>query len=255
MPKRRLAEKNSRLAPFRTTEWGMIAAARADDSHARHAALEQLIERYWRPVYCYIRRIGYDADRAGDLVQGFFAKTVLERGLFGRAQRSRGRFRDFLLHALRNYVAEVHRHEKARIRWPGHRPLALDAAAGFDLPDATRHASPEASFHWAWASQLLEQVLKDVEEYCSNAGHIEHWRLFVEHIIQPIFDGTRSPSLAQLATRFGLPDAAAANNRIETVRRIFRTSLRTRIAPTCPNDESVLAEIADLKMILSTRCR
>ncbi|MBE3124006.1 MAG: hypothetical protein IMZ65_04310, partial [Planctomycetes bacterium] len=93
---------------FETTRWTEIVSARAGDDDRRREALDRILARYWKPVYCWLRRKGYGNEAAKDLTQGFFHEVVVKRGLVAKADRARGRFRAFLLTALRRYATSVH---------------------------------------------------------------------------------------------------------------------------------------------------
>src|SRR5262249_32933429 len=88
---------------FSTTHWSMGRLAGNAATAESNAALDQLCRQYWQPLYYFVRRKGHSEEDAKDLVQGFFAR-LLEKGLFGAADRERGRFRTFLLTALENYL-------------------------------------------------------------------------------------------------------------------------------------------------------
>ena len=89
---------------FRTTRWSLIAAANNTAEPKARQALAELCELYWYPIYAYIRRTGHNADRAQDLTQEFFARLLEKRGIAG-ADQSRGRFRNYLLGAVRHFLA------------------------------------------------------------------------------------------------------------------------------------------------------
>ena len=84
---------------FLTTNWSLIEGIQSTDDNNR-SLIELLLKRYWKPVYCYLRRKGHSNEQAKDLTQGFFHEVVLNRNLVQRADQSKGRFRAFLLHAL-----------------------------------------------------------------------------------------------------------------------------------------------------------
>lgn len=111
---------------FQTTQWTVIAQARAGDETIRQKAIDALAGRYWKPVYCRLRWTGYNPEDALDLTQGFFQEIVLGRQLFQAADKSRGRFRSFLLAALNHYVASQHRKEIARKRQSPHPMIDLE---------------------------------------------------------------------------------------------------------------------------------
>src|SRR5512136_3003846 len=85
---------------FLTTHWSLIEGVQKHADPDR-ALIGLLLERYWKPVYCYLRRKGYKNEDAKDLTQGFLHEVVLDRQLIQRADPAKGRFRSFLLHALK----------------------------------------------------------------------------------------------------------------------------------------------------------
>ena len=115
---RRKAQNRDGL--FASTRWTMIL--KASDSTAASAlalnALSELCRIYWRPVYGFLRRQGYGREDAQDLTQGFFAHLI-ERRRYARADREKGRFRSFLLAALKNFIADAHDRKHALKRGGG----------------------------------------------------------------------------------------------------------------------------------------
>ena len=99
---------------FETTRWTQIQAAKTHDLEHRRESVNTLLTRYWKPVYCYLRRKGYNNADAKDLTQGFFHEIVLGRELLQRADQTKGRFRTFLLTALDRYATSVHRKDTAK---------------------------------------------------------------------------------------------------------------------------------------------
>src|SRR6186713_1151707 len=90
---------------FVTTHWSVVLTAGLDETHASHAALEQLCLTYWYPLYVYSRRRGYDVEEAKDLTQEFFARLIAKNYL-GQVEMGRGRFRYFLLAALKHFLSD-----------------------------------------------------------------------------------------------------------------------------------------------------
>ncbi len=136
------------------TLWTDILGAR--DRAKSRAALERLIDRYWKPVYFFIRRRGATIEDSKDLAQAFFA-DLLERGAIERADPSRGRFRSWLLACLRHFLADAG--DKARAAKRGGLIASLDAAESDyarDVPSAG--PSPDEAFHRKWAMDLLALI-------------------------------------------------------------------------------------------------
>src|SRR5215475_12570477 len=94
---------------FGETPWSIVVAAGATTEPRAQAALTELCRIYWRPIYGYLRRTGYDTHDAQDLTQSFF-QHVLENETLRHVSRDKGRFRSFLLGALKLCLA----HEQAR---------------------------------------------------------------------------------------------------------------------------------------------
>lgn len=113
---------------FQTTRWSIIEAAKTDDQTRRQTIVGNLMATYWKPVYCYLKRRGYDNETAKDLTQGFFCEIVFGRELVHKAEREKGRFRTFLLTALERYVVSVLRHETSARRSPGAASSPLTSA-------------------------------------------------------------------------------------------------------------------------------
>src|SRR5262245_5059712 len=87
---------------FATTHWSVIRAAQADTSQAE-AALEKLCRAYWKPIYVYVRRRGYNLEDAQDLTQSFFARLFAQEFL-RRIAQEKGKFRSFLLKSLQHFL-------------------------------------------------------------------------------------------------------------------------------------------------------
>ncbi len=236
---------------FATTEWGLVRAARTENRTRRRAVMEQLAGRYWKPIYCYLHKKGHADQEAKDLVQGFFAEVILGRRLFSRAEESRGRFRAFLLAALNHYVAEVRRAASAKKRRPEKGIVPLDTWDSDRFPAASSFRSPEDAFHWAWASELLDRVLREVQEDCCWGGKEVHWNVFEARVLRPMMEGKPPPTLHVLSARYGIPDESRAANMIVTVKRTFRKCLRLHIRQMVDSEDDVEDEIADLMQALS----
>jgi len=236
---------------FLTTDWTCILGAHTLDKDARRAALGSLIAHYWKPVYCYLRRKGHDNEAAKDLTQGFFEEAVLRRGLVQKADRTKGRFRSFLLGSLELYVRHLHRKSVSKKRRPKNALISLDSLDSFDIPELAGSATPEAAFNAVWAATLLEQVLDDVRIQCQARGEGIHWEVFWLRVLAPIMEDTAPPSLPEICGQLHIPNVARASNMIVTVKRRFRAALARHVRPLVGSDSEVDAEIRDLLGILS----
>ena len=230
---------------FLTTQWSLIESIKAGEDRDK-TLISFLLEQYWKPVYCYLRRRGYDNEQAKDLTQGFFHEVVLNRDLVGRADSARGRFRAFLLHALHQYVTRQSLKDRAARRIPKHKLVALDIAEPPELPRQVSEASAENTYHYAWLSALLERVIAQVSAECSEKGMQTHWALFQERVVQPILGRQSAPSLSDLCQVHGVKDAKTASNMIITVKRCFRSALLEHVRRTVLSQDQALDELEEL---------
>lgn len=111
---------------FATTRWTLVQRAVGDTLEAR-VALGELCEAYWHPVFRFLRREGRDEEQARELTQDFFARLLARANVDG-ADPHRGRFRTYLLGAVKHYLADVRDHERRLKRGAGVVPESLDAA-------------------------------------------------------------------------------------------------------------------------------
>ena len=239
---------------FLTTCWSDIRDARTSDEARRREVAEKLIRSYWKPVYCYLRRKGYAKELAKDLTQGFFHDVVLGRSLFEQADETRGRFRALLLTALSHYVTSVHRHEVAEKRRPKDGIVSFEDFDEVPPAAVARTMGPDAVFTYVWASVLLQEVLAEVEQRCSQDDKTLHWQLFYARILGPIMAGTEPESLARLCRRLGIKNPAKAANMIVTVKRRLRAAVKDRVRRYVDSDEQAEQEIRDIMKILSRQC-
>ncbi len=230
---------------FLTTHWSLIEGIQSGGDRDR-ALIGTLLEKYWKPAYCYLRNKGYDNEEAKDLTQGFFHEIVLNKNLVQRADQAKGRFRTFLLHALNQYVINDLQRQSAQKRIPRDKLVAIDMIAPAALPEHVTGLDPEESYNYAWLSALLDEVLQQVEAACVQNGLETHWKVFQERVIQPILSDTHPPSLADLRTRYGIEDEKRASNMMITVKRRFQAALKERIRHTVLTEDQIEGELGEL---------
>src|SRR6185436_1085314 len=148
---------------FAPTRWTLVLRARGDSSEGR-AALGELCEAYWTPVFRFLRGEGRNEDSARDLTQEFFAR-LLARGGFDTVEPGRGRFRSFLLGAVKHFLSDVRDHERRLKRGGGQviEPLAAgtDTSPGLQIPDPSS-APSDTFFDRQWALVLMDRALRNV---------------------------------------------------------------------------------------------
>jgi len=234
---------------FLTTHWSLIASIQAGHDKDR-ALIKLLLQRYWKPVYCYLRRKGFNNEDAKDLTQGFFHEIVLNRQLVHRSDQTKGRFRSFLLHALNQYVINQRAKQTATIRIPLDKLVSLESMDPSELPEDMSISEPDASYNYAWVCTLLDQVLAAVKQSCNEEGLQTHWELFHARIVEPILTGAQLPPLSEVCARVGLEDTRRASNMIITVKRRFRETLRKFIRNTVISMDQVDEELYEIIQFL-----
>lgn len=231
---------------FLTTHWSLIENICGDDEDRNQALIGLLLTKYWKPVYCYLRRKGYDNEQAKDLTQGFFQEVVLGRDLIQKADQSKGRFRSFLLMALNRYLINVRHEETAQKRVPKDRLIPLDGFDLSELPSEINESTPEDTFNYAWLSVLLEQVIAEVEEKCRGQGLAIHWQAFYDKVVQPIMENSDPPTLSDICDKYGIGDQRKASNMIITIRRRFQVALKRHVRNSVISSNEVSDELSDL---------
>lgn len=205
------------------TEWTRILLGRQNE-----AVLAELYEKYWKPIYCYLRTMGFGNEQAKDLTQGFFTEKVLGQELMQKADREKGRFRSFLLRAVHNYAISVYR--------AGRTQQSLDT--GSELRGAG--ADPETEFDRAWADELLREVLQELETECQKRNKLTHWHVFRDWLLAPEQEGQ---NMRDICLKYAIPEAATAYHMVENLKRRFRVMLRDHLSPLAGSDEDIEAEI------------
>lgn len=221
------------IQPFQATRWSRVIAAGAGD----RPAMEELCRAYWFPLYAFVRRKGYPAAEAEDLVQGFFV-LLLERESVAVADARRGRFRTFLLATLTNHLADEHARKMAAKRGGG-KIVALpgDSNRIWEAEPLTA-ASPEAEFDRRWALEVLDGTRRDLANHYAASGK---GALFAA--LAPALDGG-TPDQAALTALALSPGAAKVA--LHRLRSRWRDHLRQRVADTLGPGEVVEDELADL---------
>src|SRR6185436_16133539 len=145
---------------FATTHWSIVLNARGTDTPLARDSLEKLCRTYWYPLYAFVRRQGRPPHDAQDLTQEFFAR-LLEKNYLVDVDRAKGRFRSFLLVALKHFLANDWDRRRAQKRGGGQVHIPIDAQhaeSRYGLEPA-HEQTPEKLFERRWALTLLDRVL------------------------------------------------------------------------------------------------
>ena len=221
---------------FATTRWTLVRAAGGAEAAG---ALEELCAAYWFPVYAYVRRRGFTREDAEDLTQGFFA-SLLARGDIAGLRRENGKFRAFLLAAVKHFLSNE-RDKLGRLkRGGGAAHLSLDwqeADTRFRLADESA-LSPDAAYDREWATALLERVLARLEMDAVTAGDGERFG----HLRSYLSFGREQIPYATAAAALGI-DEGAVRVAVHRLRGRYRKRLRQEIARTLAAPDQVEEEL------------
>ena len=239
------------LAPawqFTSTHWSVVLAAGGTASPAADSALEQLCRTYWPPLYAFARRRGHPPHDAQDLTQEFFAR-LLEKDFLQAVDRSKGRFRSFLLAAMEHFLAKEWRRTRAQKRGGGFTFISTDAESAEQLylqvPAST--LTPERLFDQQWAVTLLDQTLNRL-----RAEFVATGKEAVFEGIKIFLTGEkRAASYAELAVTLGTTEAAL-KMAVSRMRRRYGELLRAEISSTVSGPEEVEEELRALFGALSS---
>lgn len=234
-------------AAFLTTHWSLIGQVGSSAEARDQALIGLLMHRYWKPVYCYLRRKGYYNEQAKDLTQGFFHEVVLQRHLIERADAAKGRFRTFLLMALDRYLVNVYEKETAQKRRPRGWLVSLEAIDPGELPASMTASSPEEIFDYAWISSLLERVLEQVKTKCHEDGKTVHWHVFRDRVLDPIGERAAPPPFKAICAKYGIDDEAKASNMLITVKRRFKAVLEQHLRDSVVSDSHLAGEVEEIR--------
>lgn len=230
-------------ARFAATRWSIVLAA-ADDRAGTESrrALEELIQAYWFPLYAFVRRQGEAPDAAEDVVQEFFAR-LLEKKYLAQVDRSKGKFRSFLLAAVKHFLSKERDKLRAQKRGGGRVVIALDALnaeARYAIEPAD-DMTPERLFERQWALTVLDQVLGRLRTEYAEGGKA---RLY-EAIEPCLTQGARAVDYGLVSRELGMTEGAV-RVAVHRLRRRYRDLLRAEIAQTVGSPEKVEEEISYL---------
>ena len=232
----------SDAAGFAATHWTVVLAAAGGGGSSRAAAaMTELCRTYWYPLYAFLRRRGHEAHEAEDLTQEFFAR-LLGRHFLAAADRRKGKFRSFLLAAMKHFLADQRDRARARKRGGGQVILSLDRldAETRYRREPAQDLTPEKMYEKQWALSVLEWVLSRLQDELVAEGKAP---LF--EALKDALTGLRAGGYAAIGQRLGMSEGAVkvAAHRL---RRRYRALLRAEIAQTVAGPEEIEDEIRHL---------
>jgi RNA polymerase sigma-70 factor (ECF subfamily) len=226
----------------------MINAAGDASTESADAALAELCQIYWPPLYSYLRRRGHDTEDAQDLTQGFFAR-LLERQDFRSADPARGRFRAFLLTALKRYAINEHERAVTARRGGRHTRLSLDfeEAERTYAVDRRNDDTPDRVFDRKWAGIVIDRALERLRNECGDT----HTSAVTAALLPYLTDAGGLPPYRAVALDLGLTEGAI-KVAVHRLRQRFGAVLRAEIAETVMAEEDVDGEMRDLIRAVSS---
>jgi DNA-directed RNA polymerase specialized sigma24 family protein len=233
---------------FHTTSWTLIRTAAGDPTADSRAALATLCQKYWHPVYAYVRSRGYDQVQAQDLTQGFFA-LLLEKNYLLDADRDRGRFRSFLLTAVKHFLANEWDRATALKRGGEQAPVSIDLmeAEGWHRQATVERMTPESLYERRWALSLLENVMSKLRIEFAEAGKANEF----ERLSMFLNRDPENERYEKVAEEMGT-SAGALRMSVHRMRRRCRSLLRAEIAESVSGPEEIDEELRFLLSVLST---
>jgi hypothetical protein len=228
---------------FPHTRWTQLAGAAEKDPER----LDWLIRLYWEPLRVYfIARFPGLRNRADEFLLNFSEDKVLKEGWLKRADRTRGRFRDFLKRSLRNFVLD--HLDRADVKNP---PVSLDELDQ-DVPGPD---SPSEQFDLTWARTVLAETLRQMEADCRDVDaeqprRTRIWEMFRIRMLDPIFNDADPVPYDQLIERFDLKSPMEASNMLLSAKRMFKSHLERVVAGYSEADKATASEIQALTTFL-----
>jgi RNA polymerase sigma factor (sigma-70 family) len=242
-------EAGAHSPAFAPTRWTLVLRARGESVEAR-GALSELCEAYYQPVFRFLRREGREEDAARELTQEFFAR-LLAGGGFGAADPRRGRFRSYLLGAVKHFLANQRDHDQRQKRGGGIAPESLDALTDTEttLQVADHASAPDDTlFDREWALAVMDRALQLLAAEFTGADKAEQFTALKPWLAG---DAATLPQ-AEAAARLGLSESAI-KVAIHRLRKRFREVIRAEIAQTMENPSEVDAELRYLVEVLARR--
>jgi RNA polymerase sigma-70 factor (ECF subfamily) len=210
-------------------------------------SLEKLCRAYWTPLYAFVRRQGESPQDAQDLTQGFFAR-LLEKDYLKDVDRNKGRFRSFLLAALKHFLSNERDRKRAKKRGGGQVPIPIDLDSGETQYgfEPGHDLTPDKIFERQWASALLERTMARLRDDYTAEGKLA---LFGE-LKATLTEARSSVPYAVLAARLGLNEGAI-KMAVHRLRQRYRQALRAEVAETVASPDQVEDELREVFRVFS----
>ena len=235
---------------FASTRWSMVRQAADSQTSPEHAlaALSELCQIYWRSVYLFLRRQGISQHDAQDFTQSFFAELIQDR-IYARADQTKGRFRSFLLGALKHFFADGRDHDRAQKRGGGSTPVELHEAAISEAEAQTDRAdnwSADRVFEREWAASLLRQALDRLAHEYSLAGKSALFEALKAYLAVGLTGAMRYEEISKRLGR----SAVTLRSDVARLRARYRAILREEVGSTVIDPGDVDEELRYLRQAM-----
>ena len=237
---------------FPSTHWSVVLAAGRSEAEPElaGAALAELCQIYWAPLYSFVRSRGYTVHDAQDLTQSFFAH-LLEHKVYARADRQKGRFRSFLLASVKNFLADAADRERTLKRGgaqnflPLHEEQLEQAESLFQTHSGT--SNEDRVFDRSWAEALIAAGL---ERLSADYKREDKEQLFNELRVFVAGGANPPPTYSELAGRLEIAESTLRSH-VTRLRARYRESLRAEVRRTVDTETQVDEELRELLRVLT----
>ncbi len=244
-----MPEKESR-GFFHTTRWTIVQQSKGSSDEAK-AALSELCENYWQPVYLFLKYKGNNDDMSRELAQSFFEKVLSTENGFEGVRRERGRFRSYLLGALKNFLAERWRYERRQKRGGGSYHESLETGgideAGLEIPDQDAEVG-DSHFDKEWAKAVLAKSIQLLGQEMELSGKAKQFQVLMPWVTGEVEGRTQSDAAEELGLRVGAVKVA-----VHRLRQRFGEIVRSEIAQTVNGEGEVDEEVRYLIEVMGER--
>ncbi len=233
-------------ARFATTRWDIVLASAHTQVPGAGEALTDLCRTYWPPLYAFVRRRGYSATDAEDLVQEFFLQ-FLQAQTVKKADPLRGRFRTFLLHAIQNFLANQWDHARAAKRGGKFQFVPLEELTMEESNLPASADSAETSFDLRWARAIIDLAFKQLQGEAAARGKTE-----VFETLREFLTADANSSYEAAAASLKIP-SSAVKTAIHRMRANFRIIIRREVARTVSSPAEIDDELRYLRELLGSQ--
>lgn len=244
------ATADTREKLFASTSWTLILEAGGlEGSERAGRALTQLCTIYWRPICLFLLRQGYNRHDAQDLTQGFFA-NLIETRFYTRAEPEKGRFRSFLLGALKHFLANRKDHADAQKRGRNFNFVPLNGTTENELNEMVARSyrlDADDSYEREWAITLLRRVITLLEQECRVAGKSGLFQALQGHLDAMGTDRLPYEELSRKLSR----SIVSLRQDVSRLRRRYRAILREEVRQTVADETEIDAELRHLRAVMS----